>query len=118
MGNEADLPESAGERFYDLGEDNPVTCINCGAIWEPEPVLKSKQPVIFDESKKDESEQKDDADLSGGDDPMIPRIWSPMSTKMPRSIRTTKSIWAATTIFRSIPAPVKTTRKTIARSFR
>lgn len=58
-----------GTRFYDLGEVDPVTCINseCGAIWEPEPVLKSKQPVIFDD-KKDEKVKKDDADLSGDDD--------------------------------------------------
>ncbi|MGP1281454.1 MAG: TIGR02300 family protein [Parasphingopyxis sp.] len=58
-----------GTRFYDLGEEDPVTCINseCGAIWEPEPVLKSKQPVIFDD-KKDEKDKKDDADLSGDDD--------------------------------------------------
>ena len=59
-----------GLRFYDLGNDDPVTCINseCGAIWEPEPVLKSKQPVIFDDAKKDDKDKKDDADLSGGDD--------------------------------------------------
>ena len=29
-------------RFYDLEKDDPVTCINCGYAWEPEPVLKSK----------------------------------------------------------------------------
>ena len=22
-------------RFYDLGKDDPVTCINCGTAWEP-----------------------------------------------------------------------------------
>jgi uncharacterized protein (TIGR02300 family) len=59
-----------GTRFYDLGEEDPVTCINgeCGAIWEPEPVLKSKQPVMFDDSKKDSKSKADDADLSGDDD--------------------------------------------------
>lgn len=59
-----------GTRFYDLGEEDPVACINseCGAIWEPEPVLKSKQPVIFDDSKKTASVKKDDADLSGDDE--------------------------------------------------
>lgn len=58
-----------GTRFYDLGKEDPVTCIDseCGAIWEAEPVLKSKQPVIFDNSKKADR-KKDDADLSGGDD--------------------------------------------------
>ncbi len=57
-----------GERFYDLGKDDPVTCINseCGVTWEPEPVLKSKQPVAFDD-KKDEK-KKDDKDLSGDEE--------------------------------------------------
>ncbi|HWH22295.1 MAG TPA: FYDLN acid domain-containing protein, partial [Allosphingosinicella sp.] len=35
-------------RFYDLGKDDPVTCISCGVSWEPEPVLKSKQPLPYD----------------------------------------------------------------------
>lgn len=54
-----------GERFYDLGKDDPVTCINeeCGVEWEPEPVLKSKQPLPFDDDKKDEK-KKDDSDLA------------------------------------------------------
>ena len=59
-----------GTRFYDLGNDDPVTCINeeCEAEWEPEPVLKSKQPLPFDDDKKDEKSKKDDSDLSGDDD--------------------------------------------------
>ena len=32
-------------RFYDLGKDNPVHCIECDNEWVPEPVLKSKQPM-------------------------------------------------------------------------
>ena len=35
-------------RFYDLGKDNPVTCIECGNTFVPEPVLKSKQPLPFE----------------------------------------------------------------------
>ena len=35
-------------RFYDLGNDEPVTCIECGNQWMPEPVLKSKQPLPFE----------------------------------------------------------------------
>ena len=31
-------------RFYDLGKDDPIHCINCGVAWQAEPVLKSKQP--------------------------------------------------------------------------
>lgn len=54
-----------GERFYDLTKDEPVTCIACGNAWHPEPVLKSKQPMPFEEAKKVDAE-KPDADL--GDD--------------------------------------------------
>jgi uncharacterized protein (TIGR02300 family) len=35
-------------RFYDLGRDNPVHCIECGTDFMPEPVLKSKQPMAFE----------------------------------------------------------------------
>lgn len=51
-----------GTRFYDLGKDDPVTCIECGHKWNPEPVLKSKQPIPFEEieKKKKEAEQNDD----------------------------------------------------------
>ncbi|WP_394728052.1 TIGR02300 family protein [Altererythrobacter sp. GH1-8] len=56
-----------GERFYDLGNDEPVTCIECGEQWHPEPVLKTKQPIPFeDEEKKKDADA--DADLSGDDD--------------------------------------------------
>ncbi len=51
-----------GERFYDLSKDEPVTCIECGEQWFPEPVLKSKQPIPFEEEKKVEVEA--DTDLA------------------------------------------------------
>jgi uncharacterized protein (TIGR02300 family) len=35
-------------RFYDLGSEDPVHCINCGTDFMPEPVLKSKQPLAFE----------------------------------------------------------------------
>ena len=56
-----------GERFYDLGKDDPATCIECGEEWHPEPVLKPKQPIPFesDEKKKD---AEPDSDLGGDDD--------------------------------------------------
>jgi uncharacterized protein (TIGR02300 family) len=78
-----------GTRFYDLGKDDPVSCIACGTNWEPEPVLKSKQPLPFDAPKKevvkdtevdgdlnedlniDEDEEPspdDETDLGGDDD--------------------------------------------------
>lgn len=56
-----------GERFYDLGQEDPVTCIECGNEWTPEPVLKSKQPIPFDEQKKDDKKEAD-SDLGGDDD--------------------------------------------------
>ena len=35
-------------RFYDLGNEDPVHCIECGTDFVPEPVLKSKQPLPFE----------------------------------------------------------------------
>jgi len=35
-------------RFYDLGKEDPVHCIECGNDFMPEPVLKSKQPLAFE----------------------------------------------------------------------
>lgn len=51
-----------GTRFYDLGAEDPVTCISCGTAWVPEPILKSKQPLPFGEPEKKEGDP--DADLS------------------------------------------------------
>ncbi|MBB6123969.1 TIGR02300 family protein [Sphingobium subterraneum] len=50
-------------RFYDLGKDSPVTCINCGGAWDPEPILKSKQPLPYEEAPKKVVEVVD-ADLA------------------------------------------------------
>ena len=55
-----------GPRFYDLGKDEPATCIECGEEWNPEPVLKSKQPIPFEEEKK-EKEGEADSDLADDD---------------------------------------------------
>jgi uncharacterized protein (TIGR02300 family) len=61
-----------GERFYDLGKDEPVHCIECGNEWYPEPVLKSKQPIPFEEVKKEEVAEPDsdlaDAELEDIDE--------------------------------------------------
>jgi uncharacterized protein (TIGR02300 family) len=56
-----------GIRFYDLEKDNPVTCIDCGAAWEPDPVLKSKQPLPFDAPKKEVEAEVVDNDLADDD---------------------------------------------------
>lgn len=63
-------------RFYDLGNDDPVSCISCGYAWHPEPILKSKQPLPFHEEKAkkvadedgDEVELDDDIDADDDDD--------------------------------------------------
>jgi uncharacterized protein (TIGR02300 family) len=49
-------------RFYDLGKEDPVHCIECGNEWIPEPVLKSKQPMPF-EAAEPEAKEKADQDL-------------------------------------------------------
>jgi hypothetical protein len=53
-----------GIRFYDLGKESPIECIECGNQWAPEPVLKSKQPLPFEEAEK----KDDDSDLAADDD--------------------------------------------------
>jgi uncharacterized protein (TIGR02300 family) len=88
-GTKRSCPKCA-TRFYDLGKEEPVTCIECGYAWMPEPVLKSKQPMPFEavaaapekpepadddlaaeELVPDEDEEPsadDEVDLSTGDD--------------------------------------------------
>jgi len=57
-----------GTRFYDLTKDEPVTCISCGFAWDPEPILKSKQPLPFEMVKKDgEKPENEDGDLGDED---------------------------------------------------
>jgi uncharacterized protein (TIGR02300 family) len=66
-GSKRTCPKCA-TRFYDLTKDDPVQCINCGYAWEPEPVLKSKQPLPFDAPKKEVAKTEDDAALNGDED--------------------------------------------------
>lgn len=56
-----------GTRFYDLGKDDPVHCIECGYEWHPEPVLKSKQPIPYEQIQKKESVDTEDTDLGDED---------------------------------------------------
>jgi uncharacterized protein (TIGR02300 family) len=51
-------------RFYDLGNDEPVHCIECGNEWIPEPVLKSKQPMPFEAAAPAAKEPAEDEDLA------------------------------------------------------
>ena len=54
-------------RFYDLGKDDPVTCIECGHAWAPEPVLKSKQPLPFEIQAAPDKVKEADEDLGAED---------------------------------------------------
>ena len=54
-------------RFYDLGNDDPVTCINCGNVWMPESMLKSKQALPF-EAAKPAPKTNDDGEVIADDD--------------------------------------------------
>lgn len=54
-------------RFYDLGNDNPVHCLECGTEWVPEPVLKSKQPMPFEAAATEKKEKAKDEDLEAED---------------------------------------------------
>lgn len=55
-----------GERFYDLGNNDPVVCIECGVDFKPEPILKTKQPIVV--QAKEEAEEKEKADLESKSD--------------------------------------------------
>lgn len=55
-------------RFYDLQNDDPVICISCGHEWVPEPILKSKQPIIPEAKKEGDKDAEDDEGLDGDDD--------------------------------------------------
>jgi uncharacterized protein (TIGR02300 family) len=54
-------------RFYDLGKDNPVHCIECGTDFVPDPVLKSKQPLAFEAVQPVQKEAAADDALAGED---------------------------------------------------
>ena len=54
-------------RFYDLGKEDPVTCIECGVNWFPEPVLKSKQPLPYEAAKPEKEKETADSDLAVDD---------------------------------------------------
>jgi len=63
-----------GTRFYDLGNDSPVVCIDCAHEWKSEPILKSKQPVAeaapkaAPKAKVEEDEIVEDANLEVAED--------------------------------------------------
>ena len=54
-------------RFYDLGNEEPVHCINCGTDFVPDPVLKSKQPLTFEVAPAAVKEPVADPELEAED---------------------------------------------------
>jgi uncharacterized protein (TIGR02300 family) len=54
-------------RFYDLGKDEPVHCIECGNVWTPEPVLKSKQPLPYEEAPQKTVAEKPEVEAADDD---------------------------------------------------
>ena len=54
-------------RFYDLGKDDPVHCIEWGTDFVPDPVLKSKQPLAFEAAPVAAKEPAQDDELAADD---------------------------------------------------
>jgi uncharacterized protein (TIGR02300 family) len=54
-------------RFYDLTNDNPEHCIECGTDFIPDPVLKSKQPMAFEPAAAPVKEPVADPELEAED---------------------------------------------------
>ena len=57
-----------GARFYDLGKADPVICIECENSWVPEPILKSKQPIIAKKIKPVEPKEVEQKAVITDDD--------------------------------------------------
>lgn len=66
-----------GERFYDLGNDDPIVCIACGVDFKAEPVLKTKQPIVAavkvekEKEKTSDDDEEDDIDLDAESDDAV-----------------------------------------------
>ena len=56
-----------GTRFYDLGNEEPVVCIECENEWVPEPILKSRQPQMEEEKDKEEGDAEDEKEIAEED---------------------------------------------------
>ncbi|MBL4838133.1 MAG: FYDLN acid domain-containing protein, partial [Kordiimonadaceae bacterium] len=57
-----------GERFYDLGNNDPVVCIECGVDFKPEPILKTKQPIVVQAKEEAEAKEKEKSDSESKSD--------------------------------------------------
>lgn len=53
-------------RFYDLGNEDPITCIDCGTAFKVEPILKEKQSHVIETkamAKEDDKSETEDPEL-------------------------------------------------------
>jgi len=58
-----------GTRFYDLGNDDPIVCIDCGKKFKPEVILKSKMtPLELTADDKEEDTEDDLLEVEADDD--------------------------------------------------
>lgn len=62
-----------GTRFYDLGNIDPIVCIDCGKKFKPEVILKSKMTPLeltTEETTEDTEEELDLPDENAEDSPV------------------------------------------------
>ncbi len=70
-----------GTRFYDLGKDDPIVCIDCGKKFKPEVILKSKMSPLelTTDDKEDDVEEEllevesaiDDVEVDADDNTVV-----------------------------------------------
>lgn len=80
LGTKRQCPK-CGTRFYDLGNVDPITCINCQHTFYPETILKPRRPVAEavpeekprkpERSKKEDDESLDDEDSDSDMDSLL-----------------------------------------------
>lgn len=64
LGKKRQCPK-CGARFYDLGKDNPITCISCEHEFAAEQILKSRRPAAVEAKAPEKPAPKEKA----ADDP-------------------------------------------------
>ena len=71
LGTKRQCPK-CGTRFYDLGNDDPVTCIECEETFVPEVLLKPRRPVpVAEKIAKPGEDAANDDDATEGDDDLL-----------------------------------------------
>lgn len=71
LGSKRQCPK-CGARFYDLGKDDPITCISCEHQFPVEQILKSRRPPppppVAKAPEKAVAEKETDKDVDAGKD--------------------------------------------------